>query len=295
MKAALKKYFIPHAKNNFHPHLLHQKRLMFYGLFGVSLKLFTVLLIMILPAHALLGPEDLEKERLKIIEMTNSLRKTPVHEDSLLNRSAALKTKDMIANRYFAHVGPSNRNLHFFLAQAKYPYQVAGENLAMGFFSAKAVMEAWKKSPTHYANLIDPTFEDIGVSIVPGDHKGIPTVYIAEHFGHSSKSPFRRSRQRVLGQRITQEDPSGNFPLAEEELNQVQVPPTGFTKYQQIKQVFGRFKAFFMVPSITFILLFTIFSIALLLSLFVEIKKPRPHVLWQTMGLLFLIAFLFVI
>lgn len=39
-----------------------------------------------------------------------------------------------------------------------------GENLAKGYFEASEVVEAWKASPTHNENLINPDFKYIAIS-----------------------------------------------------------------------------------------------------------------------------------
>ncbi|HYE60044.1 MAG TPA: CAP domain-containing protein [Candidatus Kapabacteria bacterium] len=189
MRHIAKKYFIPHEGNNYHPHILHTKRVVLYGLLSIATKAIVVLFVLLLPTQVFLLPDVLAVERGRIISMTNALRGNALSENSLLNRSATLKTADMATNRYFDHVGPQRRNLQFFLTQAGYPYDVAGENLAMGFSTAEEVIAAWKNSPTHYANILDADFEDIGVGIEAGEYDGIPTVYITQHFGRRKKTP----------------------------------------------------------------------------------------------------------
>jgi hypothetical protein len=64
-----------------------------------------------------------------------------------------------------------------------YDYSVAGENLGMGYSSARELVDAWMNSPTHYANLIDTDYSEFGVGLESGTYNGIPTVYVAQHFG----------------------------------------------------------------------------------------------------------------
>lgn len=71
----------------------------------------------------------------------------------------------------------------YWLKTVGYGYAVAGENLAMGFSSAQNVVTAWTKSKTHYANLIDPDFKEIGVAMVSGDFKDHDTTMVAQYFG----------------------------------------------------------------------------------------------------------------
>lgn len=183
MRQTLKRYFIPHAENDYHPHLLHTKRVLFYGTYGVLVKCLVIMFAFLIPAEAFLLPDVLETEREQIIALTNELREKAFTEHPKLNVSAEMKAKDMAKQGYFAHENPNGRDLDYFVSKAGYAYDVAGENLAMGFGTAEEVVAAWKRSPTHYANLTDPEFEDIGVSLAEGKYKEQTTMYMAQHFG----------------------------------------------------------------------------------------------------------------
>jgi hypothetical protein len=49
-----------------------------------------------------------------------------------------------------------------------YQWSWYGENVAAGFGSASAVVEAWMASPGHRANILKPEFTDIGVAVIDG-------------------------------------------------------------------------------------------------------------------------------
>ncbi len=187
MKQTLKKYFIPHKENNYHPHILHTKRVAFYGGLFVAMKIIVVAFVLFLPLEVFVMPDVLAGEQKKIITLINSERVakglSPLAEINPLDRSAELKASDMAANEYFSHVGSNNRRLGSLLDMVGYQYRSAGENLAMGFSSAKDVVEAWIKSPTHYANLLDAEYQETGVGLESGYFNGVPTVYVAQHFG----------------------------------------------------------------------------------------------------------------
>lgn len=188
MRQTLKRYFIPHEENRYHPHILHTKRAALYAGLCIAMKGIVFLFVLLLPAEVFMLPDVLEKERAAIIAMTNTLRARPLAEDAALNRSSELRTADMAAREYFDHISPDGRDLRYFLSQAGYRYAVGGENLAMGFSSAEDVMDAWEKSPAHRANLVDTDFNDIGVGISAGSYGGVPTVFVAQHFGRASSS-----------------------------------------------------------------------------------------------------------
>jgi uncharacterized protein YkwD len=46
----------------------------------------------------------------------------------------------------------------------------AGENIAVGYPTSAAVMEAWLSSPGHRANILDPTYRWIGVGAYRAHH-----------------------------------------------------------------------------------------------------------------------------
>ncbi len=46
---------------------------------------------------------------------------------------------------------------------------MVGENLALGYPTAKATVDAWLASPGHRANLLSPKYTSIGVACVPSD------------------------------------------------------------------------------------------------------------------------------
>lgn len=187
MKQKLKKFFIPHEENNYHPHILHAKRAVFYGSVFLSMKLIVVLFVLFLPVEVFMLPDVLKQEQLEIMALINDLRGEQnlnvMVAHNKLNMSSYAKANDMASHEYFSHVSPDGRGLDYFLKQSGYDYKVAGENLAMGFSSAKDVVEAWIKSPTHYANLIDSQYEDFGIGLETGGYKGRQTVYVAAHFG----------------------------------------------------------------------------------------------------------------
>lgn len=190
MKQQLQNFFIPHAGNNYHPHILHTKRAFLYsGVFLIT-KIIVIGFAALLPLQVFVMPDVLKIEGDNIIAFTNETRLAqglpPLEGEVKLFASSDLKAKDMATKEYFDHRSPDGKGLADFLALADYEYHVAGENLAIGFFDAKKLVDAWKKSPTHYANLVDSEFNQIGVGVEIGNYNGSQTVYVAQHFGSPS-------------------------------------------------------------------------------------------------------------
>lgn len=183
---------VPHIGNQYHPALLHGKRIFFYSLVFLVFKAIVVLAVLFVPHAAYLMPDVLAEQARQINMQTNELRRQnglpKLAESAQLTASADAKAYDMIHNNYFSHTGPDNHTLAYFLQQAHYPYATAGENLAMGFINAESVLNAWKESSTHRANLLDAGFTDAGVSVELGSYRGEQTVFIVQHFGSKEQT-----------------------------------------------------------------------------------------------------------
>lgn len=187
-----KNFFIPHSENNYHPHILHTKRAIFYSLFFLAMKLIVFVFVVSLPIEIFAMPDMLKSFADKIIQQTNEIRNKQgirsVEAEVKLFSSANNKSWDMVQNNYFDHVSPTGKHLKDFLQEVGYDYRVAGENLSVGFFNVDELVKAWVNSPKHYANIIDKDFQDIGIGMAVGTYKGKQnTIFVTEHFGTPQK------------------------------------------------------------------------------------------------------------
>jgi hypothetical protein len=189
---SLKDYFIPNKDNGFRPHSLHPKRIFFHALSLVAIKLIVVLFAVSFPLAAWMTPDLALQQAQKIISLTNDLRHSlslpALTENQKLDQAAAAKAQDMLLKQYFAHISPQGIGLDYFLGQVKYKYAVAGENLAIGFATPEEVVAAWKASPTHYANMTDSDFTQIGVGMTEGNYNNVDTSLVAQYFGTPDSS-----------------------------------------------------------------------------------------------------------
>ncbi|MFA5021556.1 MAG: CAP domain-containing protein [Patescibacteria group bacterium] len=183
----IKNLFIPRRSNKYQPQILRPKRLVFYSFSAVLMKLIIIAFVFFVPITAFLTPDILSQESKKVIELTNKIRASLsisiLKENSTLDQAAINKAQDMLLQQYFAHVGPDKKNLTDWLSLVGYSYDIAGENLALGFANASDVVNAWAKSKTHYANMIDPDFSEVGVGMVSGTYTGHDTTLAAQYFG----------------------------------------------------------------------------------------------------------------
>jgi uncharacterized protein YkwD len=73
---------------------------------------------------------------------------------------------DMVARGFFSHVNPDGRDPFERLRAAGVPFSSAAENIAAGYPSAEAVLQAWLASPGHRTNLENCRYTRHGVGLV---------------------------------------------------------------------------------------------------------------------------------
>jgi len=78
----------------------------------------------------------------------------------------------MATNNYLAHTSPTGETAFTLLAQARYPYALAGENIARNNYgptqAASVSMAGFMNSAGHRENILDPTFRSVGVGYAVG-------------------------------------------------------------------------------------------------------------------------------
>ncbi|MGH9459428.1 MAG: CAP domain-containing protein [Thermoanaerobaculia bacterium] len=91
----------------------------------------------------------------------------PLVSDARLAAAANDRAADMIARGYFAHVDPDGTSPFVTVVRHGYRYQAVGENLAVGYRTAQAVVEEWMRSPGHRENILSPKYAEVGIAIDP--------------------------------------------------------------------------------------------------------------------------------
>ena len=179
----IKNHFVPSHHNAYRPHLLRRRSLLF--LLALALLAEGALVANLIArqsSHDFLAA-IIQSE---IISLTNAERAqnkvAALKESPLLDRSAQAKADDMAERGYFAHKDPQGREPWVWIQEAGYDYQYAGENLAVRFVDSQDVVAGWMASPTHRANIIKPSYTDIGVGIAQGVYKGQPATFVVQYF-----------------------------------------------------------------------------------------------------------------
>lgn len=177
-------HFIPHHRNNYHPHIFSHRLTSLFALLLVTVKIFSISYLSLgtpLPVYSSAVTRN------NIALLTNESRKSfnlnTLKSNPILDSAAQAKANDMASKSYFAHTSPDGRLPWNFIQSAGYNYIMAGENLAVNFTEAENVSEAWMNSPTHKANILNKDFEEIGIGIAQGNYGGKDSVFVVQMFG----------------------------------------------------------------------------------------------------------------
>ncbi|XWW45299.1 CAP domain-containing protein [Fibrella sp. USSR17] len=80
-----------------------------------------------------------------------------------LNTASDKFALDMATYNYFSHTGRDGSQPWDRMTREGYIWRTAGENIAAGYTTARAVVDGWLKSPGHCANIMNPSFKEVGV------------------------------------------------------------------------------------------------------------------------------------
>ena len=103
----------------------------------------------------------------EVLRLTNSVRSqaglNPLTLDLQLSLAAYHHSVDMAHHDYFGHTGSDGSASWNRIAATGYEYQTAAENIAAGYPSAALVVQAWMDSPSHRSNILNPSFDNVGI------------------------------------------------------------------------------------------------------------------------------------
>jgi uncharacterized protein YkwD len=91
---------------------------------------------------------------------------TPLVWNCTLGDVATEHAADMANNNFFSHTGSDGLSPFDRLRNAGYQYSSAAENIAAGYSSVSAVMNAWLNSSGHCRNIMNPSFTELGAGRV---------------------------------------------------------------------------------------------------------------------------------
>lgn len=157
-----------------------------YAMAGLLLLSFFIL-IPVLKGHA--NSAISANEMIKLTNQTRLKNNLPTLKiNYLLTKAAENKAQTIIKNQFFAHDQPGGKKFSDWVKDEDYHYLIVGENLAMGFSSNEAIMNAWLQSPMHKENILKQEYQDIGISVIKGKMNGQETYIIVQYFGKTNNS-----------------------------------------------------------------------------------------------------------
>lgn len=89
----------------------------------------------------------------------------PLLQDPTLTVAAQRYTAEMANRHFFSHIGPGGSTPGTRIRAAGYSGSWFGENIAGGFRTPLAVVNAWMHSRGHCQNILAPMFRNIGVGV----------------------------------------------------------------------------------------------------------------------------------
>lgn len=104
-----------------------------------------------------------------VVALTNAARATagvpPVAVDAAVQRAAEAHSADQAAMGRMSHTGSDGSDAGDRLERAGYAWRTWGENVAVGQPTPAGVTDAWMTSPGHRENMLNASFEHIGVAV----------------------------------------------------------------------------------------------------------------------------------
>ena len=83
--------------------------------------------------------------------------------DAQLNAASDKYAIDMATYNRFSHTGRDGSQPWDRMTREGYIWRAAGENIAAGYSTTRAVVDGWLRSPGHCKNIMSPNFRDVGV------------------------------------------------------------------------------------------------------------------------------------
>ena len=194
--------FRPSKRNYYRSKLLHPESILYFCLIVLAsfsivraLRFFPSLSSSILGYASNITAED-------VLIQTNHQRVnqglSELKINEKLSQAALAKGQDMFTDQYWSHTSPDGMEPWSFIKESGYVYKAAGENLARDFMDTTEMMEAWMKSPTHRANIVNNKFEEIGIAVINGNLQGFETTLVVQMFGSPTTVANNKAGQQQL-------------------------------------------------------------------------------------------------
>ena len=143
----------------------------------------------------------------RVVQLTNEIRTehglSPLQVHPALVHSAQWMARDMVRHNYLRHTDALGRAIDPRIPEFGYAdYAEIGENIAGGQLTAEEVVSDWMHSPGHRANLLNPTFREIGVAYMTGSRSHFKHYWVQDFGVRSNTYPV------VINNKASQTDDS---------------------------------------------------------------------------------------
>lgn len=113
----------------------------------------------------------------KLWQLTNQDREKaglqPLKLNEKLSRVSEARCADMVKQNYYAHVNPQGLTPQNFITNGGLKWNMSGENLAAGSYTAETVNTGWLNSPEHKENIMYPQYTDMGIAVCHSSNSAI--------------------------------------------------------------------------------------------------------------------------
>lgn len=126
-----------------------------------------------------------EKQQLDFVNQIRAERGLrALKHDERLDNSALAKAQDMISRDYYGHTTPDGLPFDWLMRRHAGGLSLYGENLAQCADNLDEAFQAWRESPGHLANILNPEFNLFGSHIEYSTSGQLQSCYIiVNHFG----------------------------------------------------------------------------------------------------------------
>lgn len=116
-------------------------------------------------------PIPKEEYAKEVLKLTNQERTKAglsiLHTNSPLRSAADQRSVEIVS--LFEHIRPNGKSIYSVLDEHLIRYKTAGENIAYGQATPEDVVDGWMNSPGHRENILNNTFNKMGVGVYQHD------------------------------------------------------------------------------------------------------------------------------
>ncbi|MBQ3005965.1 MAG: hypothetical protein IJD78_00220 [Clostridia bacterium] len=119
--------------------------------------------------------ETYRSEIREILKIINGYRAEGGLEPLTLNEDltiiACARAEEIAWSGNHTHTRPNYSSCFTLMRENGFEKGTAGENIGWGFSDPESVCEAWKESETHYENIMNPKFTEVGIGVAADPDK----------------------------------------------------------------------------------------------------------------------------